>query len=131
MKDILHSDILYLRDNESIFGHMFISFLSMYCHSGIENMLRAAGLLEKHSSMDVLEFYSKVYMIRSSRGEVISEVPKKVRKLDVRLGLNIFPNKIMELRINIRFSLLFLHHTPACRAGPALLPQRFRFVLYQ
>ena len=60
MKDILHSDILYLRDNESVFGHMFVSFLSMYCHSSIENMLRAAGLLEKHSSMDVLEYYSRV-----------------------------------------------------------------------
>jgi len=54
---------------------------------------KTIGLLEKHSSMDVLEFYSKVYMIRSFRGEVISEVPKKVRELDARLGLNIFPTK--------------------------------------
>jgi len=93
MKNILHSDILYLRDNESIFGHMFISFLSMYSHSSIENMLRAAGLLEKYSAMDVLEHYSRVYMIKSSKGQVVSEVPKKVRELDVRLGLNIFPTK--------------------------------------
>jgi hypothetical protein len=72
MNGIMHSDIIYLSDNESVFGNMFILFLSMYCHAGIEYMLRAADLLEKYSSMDMLEFHSKVYLIRSSRGEVLS-----------------------------------------------------------
>ncbi|MDG6927044.1 MAG: hypothetical protein JRN10_06415 [Nitrososphaerota archaeon] len=32
IKDMLHSDVLYLRDNVSLFGYMFVSFLSMYCY---------------------------------------------------------------------------------------------------
>lgn len=31
-KNVLQADKLYLQDNESVFGHIFISFLSLYGH---------------------------------------------------------------------------------------------------
>jgi transposase len=39
-KNILKADILYLRDDYSVFGHIFVSFLSFYGYCKIENMLR-------------------------------------------------------------------------------------------
>jgi transposase len=65
-KNSLHSDILYLQDNESIFGHIFISFLSLYVYSKIEQTLKRADILDKHSPKDVLLELSKVYLIDST-----------------------------------------------------------------
>ena len=37
------------------------------------------------------EEFSKVYMVKIGEKEIMSEVPKKVRVLDEKLGLNLFP----------------------------------------
>jgi len=58
-----------------------------YCK--IENMLRERSLLDKISPMDVLERFSTVYIIEDRK--IITEVSKKVRELDKKLGTNIFP----------------------------------------
>lgn len=61
-KNTLRSDIIYLQDDESLFGHMFVSFLSLYGYCTIQNMLRKSGLLDKLSPIDVLEEFSTVYI---------------------------------------------------------------------
>ena len=43
---------------------------------------REKGMLNKVSPMDLMDEYAK---------ELMSEVPKKVRELDEKLGLNLFP----------------------------------------
>lgn len=90
-KNSLHSDILYLQDNESIFGHIFISFLSLYVYSKIEQALKRADILDKHSPKDVLLELSKVYLVELDDCNLISEIPKKVEMLDAKIGLNLFP----------------------------------------
>jgi len=90
-KNSLHSDILYLQDNESIFGHIFVSFLSLYIYSKIEQLLKRADILDKHSPKDVLLELSKVYLVELDDCNLISEVPKKLEMLDKKLGLNLFP----------------------------------------
>jgi len=45
--------------------------------------------LDKISPMDVLERFSTVYIIVKDR-KIITEVSKKVRELDEKLGTNIF-----------------------------------------
>jgi len=52
-------------------------------------MLRVRSLLDKISPMDVLERFSTVYIIVKDR-KIITEVSKKVRELDEKLGTNIF-----------------------------------------
>ncbi|MBN1323089.1 MAG: IS1634 family transposase, partial [Methanotrichaceae archaeon] len=79
-------------DDESVFGHVFISFLSLYAYCKLECLLKKAGLSGKVSPADLLLQYSKVYNIEFAEESVISEVPKKVRDLDRTLGLNIFPS---------------------------------------
>jgi len=90
-KNLLHADRMYLQSDEAVFGHIFISFLALYGYCKLQQMLRNAGLLNKVSPMDLLEEFSKVYMVRIGEKEIMSEVPKKVRELDEKLGLNLFP----------------------------------------
>ncbi|MGC8725238.1 MAG: IS1634-like element ISFac6 family transposase, partial [Thermoplasmata archaeon] len=90
-KNTLHADIMYLQDDESVFGHVFISFLTLYGYSRIQNMLREAKLLNKISPLDVLEEFSSVYAISDGEKEIITEVPKKARMLDEKLKTNLFP----------------------------------------
>ena len=90
-KNLLHADRMYLQSDEAAFGHIFVSFLALYGYCKLQQMLRNAGLLNKVSPMDLLEESSKVYMVRIGEKEIMSEVPKKVRELDEKLDLNLFP----------------------------------------
>jgi len=91
-KTTLQADRTYLRSNESIFGHAFISFLSLYAYSVIHQLIKKAGLESKLSPLDVLEQFSKVYKVDCGETVQRSEVPKKVRLLDEKLKTHIFPN---------------------------------------
>lgn len=90
-KTVLNADKIYLQDDESVFGHVFISFLSLYIHCKLEQLLKKAGLNRKLTPIDLLFKYGKVYHVDLGEHSMISEVPKKVRDLEERLGLNIFP----------------------------------------
>ncbi len=90
-KNVLNADILYLQDDETVFGHLFVSFLSLYGYCKLENFLRKANLIDKVSPRDLVEQYSKVYKMSYDGRDIISEVPKKVHELDKALGLNVFP----------------------------------------
>ena len=90
-KGTLHADSTYLRDNVSAYGHVFVSFLSMYILARLENIIRNAGMLCKVSVDDVLLEYSKAYAVKTDDGMIDYEIPKKLRELDGELGLNIFP----------------------------------------
>lgn len=90
-KNVLRSDIMYLQDDESVFGHLFISFLSLYGYCKIQNMLRKGGLLNKVSPIDILEEFSTVYIIEGEDKSIITEIPNKVKILNEKIGLDIFP----------------------------------------
>jgi len=90
-KTVLNADKIYLQDDESVFGHVFISFLSLYIHCKLEQLLKKAGLNRKLTPIDLLFKYGKVYHVDLEEHSMIPEVPKKVRDLEERLGLNIFP----------------------------------------
>jgi len=92
-KNVLDADRSYLQDDESVFGHVFISFLSLYAYCKLEEMLKTAGLSRKMSPMDLLLQYSKVYHVEIGDRDLISEVPKKVMDLEKRLGTHVFPTE--------------------------------------
>jgi transposase len=87
-----NADKLYLQDDESVFGHVFIAFLSLSIHCKLEQLLKKAELNHKFTPIDLLFKYSKVYHVNLKDHSMISEVPKKVRNLEEKLGLNIFLN---------------------------------------
>ena len=90
-KTVLNADKLYLQDDESVFGHVFIAFLSLSIHCKLEQLLKKAKLDHKFTPIDLLFNYGKVYHVDLRDRNMITEVPKKVRDLEERLGLNIFP----------------------------------------
>ena len=90
-KNVLQADTLYLQDNESVFGHIFISFLSLYAYTKIEMALKKADLLDKQSPKDILIELSKVHLIQLNDCNIISELPKKLERMDEKMGLELFP----------------------------------------
>ena len=90
-KTTLQADRTWLRDDASIFGHVFVSFLSLYLLARLEQALRRTGLLSKYSARHILDEFSKAYLIKSGDQVLEYEVPKKVRDLDRKLGFDLFP----------------------------------------
>ena len=93
-KTVLEADKIYLHDDESVFGHVFISFLSLYIHCKLEQILKKGELNRKMTPVDLLFKYGKVYHVDLGDRGVVTEVPKKVRDLEERLGLDIFPKVV-------------------------------------
>ena len=52
---------------------------------------KKADLLSKQSPKDILLELSKVYLVELNDCNLISEIPKKLEKIDEKLGLNLFP----------------------------------------
>ena len=93
-KTVLEADKIYLQDDEGVFGHVFISFLSLYIHCKLEQVLKKGELSRKMTPIDLLFKYGKVYHVDMGDRDMITEVPKKVVDLEERLGLDIFPKVI-------------------------------------
>ncbi|HDS44810.1 MAG TPA: hypothetical protein ENN68_01720 [Methanomicrobia archaeon] len=90
-KNVLNADWMYLQDDESVFGHLFISFLALYGYCKLEKELKKAGLLQRFAPADLLEEFSKVYLFTDGTREVISEIPRKVAELEAKMGVDVFP----------------------------------------
>ena len=57
----------------------------------LQELKEIVGDRVSDSPGDLLLQYSKVYHVRIGDRTLISEVPKKVRDLDSKLGLSLFP----------------------------------------
>lgn len=90
-KSTLSADRLYLQDNESVFGHVFIAFLSLFAYCKLEMLLKKANLNKKMTTIDLLFEFSKVYHIDFGEEGRVMEVPKKIKDIETKLGLEIFP----------------------------------------
>jgi hypothetical protein len=73
---------------------LIISFLSLYIHCKLEQILKKGELNRKMTPIDLLFKYGKVYHVDMGDRGMITEVPKKVRDLEERLGLDIFPKVV-------------------------------------
>lgn len=90
-KNILEADRLYLQDNDTVFGHIFVSFLSLFAYSKLEIMLKKAEILDRYSPKDLLLEFSKIYMVKIDTGNIISDIPKEIERLEESLKLDLFP----------------------------------------
>ena len=69
-KTVLNADKLYLQ--ESVFGHVFVSFLSIYIYCKLEQLLKKAELNRKITPIDLLFKYSKVYHLNIGENSIIT-----------------------------------------------------------
>lgn len=90
-KNELEADKLCLQDSDALLGHAFIGFLSLYFYCKILNIIKKAELNSRYSPIDVLIKFSKVYRVIMNSTSFITEVPKKVRTLEKKLDLQLFP----------------------------------------
>jgi transposase len=76
-KSTLSADRLYLQDDQSVFGQVFIAFLSLYAYCKLELLLKKAGMNKKITPLDLIFEFSKVYDINFGESGKVVEVPKK------------------------------------------------------
>ena len=92
MKNDMENDKTYLRDNDAIRGYFFISFIALYIHYRILEILRINDLIGKHSVNELLFELSKVYAVQYSDGKIeFNEIPKKVESLLKKINMDILP----------------------------------------
>ncbi len=88
-KNLLESDKSYLRDDNKFEGYTFLNFLSLYLYYLVLNTLKDRDMNKKHSVKDVFLQLSKIKIYEFSETGLISEIPKKVRKIVETLELDL------------------------------------------
>lgn len=94
LKNELENDKTYLGDDDAVRGYFFISFLSLYLHYKILNMLKEKNLSDKISVNELLLELSKVYQISLGQKKSLNSIPAKVEKLISILKLDINPKSL-------------------------------------
>ena len=92
LKNEIQADVLYLGDRSAVCGHLFVGFLCLYLYCKLMLIIKRAGITAEYSPKDVLLIFSKVMRISYEGFDQITEVPKKVRELEKKLNLKLFPN---------------------------------------
>jgi transposase len=88
-KNLLESDKNCLRENAQFEGYTFFNLISLYIYYLVLNRLRISELNRKYSVKDVILQFFKVKIYDFDGGELMSEIPKKVRELAENLGVNL------------------------------------------
>ncbi len=89
LKNTLHSDRTYMRDDAHLHGWMFISFVSLLMYYRVYGLLLSKELLERNSPRDLILHLSRVYKLRVADEWILSEIPKASRTLAERLGIEL------------------------------------------
>lgn len=91
LKNEIQADVLYLGDRNAVCGHLFVGFLCLYLYCRLLAHIRKADLTAEYSPKDVLLIFAKVMRVSYDGFDQITEVPKKVRELERKLGVELFP----------------------------------------
>ena len=89
LKNTLHSDRSYMRDDAHLQGWMFINFISLLMYYRVYELLLRKELLDRHTPKDVVLHLSRVYKLRVGDRWFLSEIPKASRVLAQRLGIEL------------------------------------------
>ena len=93
LKNSLEADKIYLQSDDTVFGHVFISFLALYGYTIIQNTLKKSGLLNRYSPKDIFALYAKVKIVDFDGKMVVLEIPKKIADLTKKMNLDLFPKQ--------------------------------------
>ena len=87
IRNLLHADINYMRDDERLEGWMFINFVAMLLFYKIYGMLLDKELLKRFSPNDVIAHLLRVHKIEIRGKWVLAEIPKTSRTLLQSMGI--------------------------------------------
>lgn len=89
LKNTIHADRTYVRDDYQMQGWMLVNFISLMLHYRIFNLLRKRGMLRHYSPRDVIEHLERISRLKIGEEWKYSEIPKKSRKIMEELDLHI------------------------------------------
>ena len=95
-KNLLQTDTPYLRDDDSLRGYLFVSFISLIAYYRILSLLKKKGINDRISVKDAILQLSKIYLTDVGNRSILAEMPKKVRDLAELLGMepDLFPKSV-------------------------------------
>jgi hypothetical protein len=88
-KNGLYGDSTYMRTDAHIMGYNFVTFLAFCIWHDIHTRLETAGLEHRYSPANVLRKFAAVKMYHMSDGPKMSAVPKDVRELGEKIGIDL------------------------------------------
>ena len=88
-KNGLHGDSTYMRTDTHIMGYNFVTFLAFCIWHDIHAWLEAADLEHRYTPANVLKKFAAVKMYYMSDGPKMSDVPKDVRDLGAKIGIEL------------------------------------------
>ena len=95
-KNLLQTDTPYLRDDDTLRGYLFVSFISLIAYYRILSLLKKKGINDRISVKDAILQLSKIYLTDVGNRSILAEMPKKVRDLAELLGMepDLFPKNV-------------------------------------
>ena len=95
-KNLLKTDTPYLRDDDSLRGYVFVSFLSLIAYYRILKLLKEKHVNSRISVKDAILQLSKIYLTDIGNRTIVAEIPKKSRDLAELLGMKpeMFPKSV-------------------------------------
>ncbi len=76
LKNTLHADRTYMRDDTHMQGWMFANFVAMLLYYEIYNLLVGKEMLSRYSPADIVMHLSRIYKLKVGGKWMLSEVPK-------------------------------------------------------
>ena len=89
-KNLLSMDSTYMHDSYHIVGFNMVTFITMRIRMEIDNLMTSVKLDPKLTVEDVLFIYSNATISKTSEGTIMDYIPADLRKLDGRLGVNLY-----------------------------------------
>jgi transposase len=86
-KNTLDADRTYMRDDYHMEGWMFINFIALLFYYRMYRLLVDNEILNNYTPKDVFLHFSRIYKLNINDNWVLSEIPKKTRKILEKLNL--------------------------------------------
>ena len=90
-KTVLKADSTYLRDNLSIMGFNFVTFLALRMYMTMELWIAEKDMTSRYTPLDLLDEYSSMVSITTESRVMSQQVPANVRRVEEDIGLGLFP----------------------------------------
>ena len=95
-KNLLQTDTPYLRDDDSLRGYLFVSFISLIAYYRILSLLKKKGINDRISVKDAILQLAKTFLTDVGNRSILAEIPKKAREFAELLGMepDLFPKSV-------------------------------------
>ena len=89
MKNLLKADKSNMRNQTSLEGWMFITFIALQCYYSIYKLLSETQLLSKFSPRDILMYLGEIKKVKINEAWHTAEITKKTPKIMAKLNIPI------------------------------------------